>query len=270
MVLHRAIGSAPTWRRLTLLTVAAILSVLLGVATASAELTQRGDLFVRFDGGITPRALPRTAPAPIGVRIEGAIKTPSGQRPPSLSRIRIALNRAGSLSTQGLPVCAVRDIENTGPAEALDACGTSLVGSGGIVGRTALLGQAPSTVRAEALLFNGLKNGRPAIFAYIYQSEPTPVSYIVAFKIQRKGGTFGTVITGELPPALNQNGYLTSIFLKFERRYVFRGRQRSYLSASCSAPAGFTVATFPFARASMTFDDGHTLSATLTRSCAVL
>ena len=125
-------------------------------------------------------------------------------------------------------------------------------------------------MRAEVLLFNGLKNGRPAILSYVYQSEPTPVSYIVTFKIQRKAGTFGTVITGELPPALNQNGYLTSIFLKFERRYVFRGRRHSYLSASCSAPAGFTVATFPFARASMTFDDGRTLSATLTRSCAVL
>ena len=106
--------------------------------------------------------------------------------------------------------------------------------------------------------------------SYVYQSEPTPVSYIVVFKIQRRGGTFGTVISGELPRTLNRNGYLTSIFLKFERRYVFRGGRRSYLNASCSAPAGFTVATFPFARASMTFDDGRTLSATLTRSCAVL
>ena len=59
LALHRAIGSAPTRRRqLALLAVTAVLAFLLGTATASAELTQRGDLFIRFDGGITPRRSP--------------------------------------------------------------------------------------------------------------------------------------------------------------------------------------------------------------------
>jgi hypothetical protein len=40
---------------------------LTAVSTANAELTQRGDLFVRFGGGISPRALPRHSFAPIAV-----------------------------------------------------------------------------------------------------------------------------------------------------------------------------------------------------------
>jgi hypothetical protein len=77
------------------------------------------------------------------------------------------------------------------------------------------------------------------------------------------------VITGTLPPSVNRNGYLESIFLQLGRRYVYRGRPRAYLSASCPAPSGFSAAIFPFARASISFDDGRTLSSTLIRTCRV-
>jgi hypothetical protein len=248
----------------------AILMILaLGTASAVAELTQRGDLFVRFDGGISPRALPRHELAPIAVRIEGTVKTPSGRTPPSLRGIRIAVNRAGRLNAQGLPVCARRQIDPASPSEALAACGPSLVGAGGIVARTAIADQPAATVRAELLLFNGIVDGRPAILGHVYQTEPTPITRIVLFEIRHTAGTFGTVITAQIPPALNSNGYLKSIFLQLERRYLFRGQRRSYLSAACSAPAGFPGATFPFARTSMSFDDGRTLSSTLVRSCHV-
>lgn len=241
----------------------------LGAPSAFGELTQNGDLFVSFDGGISPRALPRNSLAPISVRIEGTIKVPAGHHPPSLRRIRIALNRGGHLNSRGLPVCHESQIDPVTPSEALAACGPALVGAGGIVAKTAFPDQAASTLRGEILLFNSMVHGRPAILAHIFQSNPAPITRIVVFHIGRTGGAFGTVITGQLPPALNHNGYLKTIFLQLERRYVFHGRHRSYLSAGCAAPPGFPGATFPFARASMTFDDGRTLSSTLIRSCKV-
>lgn len=242
---------------------------LLCAGSASAELSQKGNLFVSFGGGISPKALPRHALAPIGVRIEGGVNTPAGQVPPSLRKIEIALNKAGHLDTQGLPTCRAAQLRAAAPSEALRACGPSLLGSGGIVAQTALVGQTRSLVRAEVLLFNGRKGGRSVIYGHIYQANPTPIARLVTFEVKRKTGTFGTVVSGEFPPSLNRNGYLTSIFLTLERRYSFHGKERSYLSAACSAPRGFTKAVFPFARASMSFDDGRTLSATLTRSCAV-
>jgi hypothetical protein len=243
--------------------------IALGAATAAAELTQKGNLFIRFDGGISPRALPRHELAPISVRIEGTVRVPSGERP-SLRRIRIAVNRAGRLTTQGLPVCGRNQIDPATPSEALAACGPSLVGAGGIVARTSLADdQSATTARADVLLFNSVRDGRPVILGHVYQTQPTPIARSIVFAIRRTGGAFGTVITGEIPKGINNHGYLKSIFLQLERRYVYRGRPRSYLSAACAAPTGFPGATFPFARASMTFEDGRTLSSTLVRSCKV-
>jgi hypothetical protein len=253
-------------RRVVLLT--ALLAVL-GAASASAELSQKGDIFIRFDGGITPRSLPRTSLAPIGVRIEGTIRAPARQDPPALRKIRVALNRAGRLDTRGLPVCPEIRIRTVSSAEALAACGSALVGAGGITTVTSLPEQPNSPLRAELLLFNSIVDGRPAILGHIYQHSPIPNTKLVVFHISRSPGTFGTVLEATLPEAVNRNGYLKSIYLQLQRNFVFHGRRRSYLSASCAAPQGFSAATFPFARASMTFDGGRTLSSTLVRTCRV-
>lgn len=260
-------------RRLRAALGGALLALLLAVyaSAASAELTQHGNLFIRFDGGISPRALPRHELAPISVRVEGTIRVPRGGDPPPLREIEVAVNRAGKLSTEGLPTCRREDLKSASPSEALATCGTALVGSGGIVGRASLADdQARLELRAEVLLFNGSDHGRPTILAHVYQAQPLPIVRVFDFSIRRPAkGTFGTVLTGKLPESLNRNGYLKSIFLNLERRYRFRGEERSYLSAACSAPAGFNVATFAFGRASMAFEDGRTLSSTLIRSCAV-
>jgi hypothetical protein len=234
---------------------------------ASAELTQKGNLFVRFDGGISPSSLPRNALAPIGVGIEGRIRAPKGQEPPSLRHIRIALNRGGVLDSVGLPRCRRAQIDSAPTAEALAACGDSLVGTGGITARTSFPDQPSYLLRGEILLFNGRAGGREAIFGHLYQRDPVPITRVIVFKVRRAGGTFGTVIDAEIPPGINRNGHLRSIYLQLQRTYVYRGRQRSYLSASCSAPPDVPVASFPFARASMRFADGRTLSSTLVRTC---
>jgi len=248
--------------------VAVLLTIALA-ATASAELAQRGNLFISFDGGVSPRALPREAPAPIAVRIEGRVRVLGGDDPPALRRIQVALNRAGRLNTRGLPICPRNRIRLARPAAALAACGEALVGSGGTVARTTLPDQAPTTVRADLLLFNGRSGGRPAILAHVFQTRPVTVSRVIAFEIRRRASTFGTVLTARITPGIERNGHLRSIFLNLQRRYVFRGRPRSYLTAACSAPPGFPAATFPFARASMTFEDGRRLSSTLIRTCRV-
>jgi hypothetical protein len=250
----------------------ALLTVLIAIFVASAanaELTEKGDLFVRFGGGIAPRVLPRGSLAPISVRIEGTIKTLSRRDPPGLRQIRIALNKGGHLSTVGLPRCYRSQIDPATPSRALAVCGPALVGGGGYTVRTTIEGQ-PSTVSpGEILLFNTVEQGHRAILAQMYETEPAPVTRFVIFHIDHGSGRFGTVLSGEIPAGVSRNGYLHSIFLQLRRRYEFQGRLRSYLSASCAAPPGVNAASFPFARASMRFDDGRTLSSTLVRSCGV-
>jgi len=237
-------------------------------APASGELVQKGNLFIRFDGGLSPTTLPRHSLAPVGLRIEGTIKALSGERP-RLRHIRIALNEGGRLSTRGLPVCPRRRLGGATSVEALERCGKALVGAGGIVVRTFLPNQPPATLRGELLLFNSAARRRRAILAHVYIANPGSVTVRIVFKIRRRPGAFGTEIAAELPEALTRNVSIKSIFFQLKRSYRYRGRQRSYLSAACAAPPGFPGATFPFARASFGFDDGRTLSSTLIRSCRV-
>jgi hypothetical protein len=55
--------------------------------------------------------------------------------------------------------------------------------------------------------------------------------------------------------------------LRLNRRFSYRGKRRSYLSAGCPAPAGFSGASFPLVRASFGFAHGTTLTSVLTRTC---
>ena len=247
----------------------AVIALLSIASSAGAELTERGDLFVRFQGGINPAALPRAQRAPITVSVAGRVKTLSGERPPALRAIEIELNRGGELNSNGLPVCRYGQLVAVAPSQAMEECGAAVVGDGTYIGKTAFPEQATFPARGKILAFNGVYHGREVILAHVYGASPVPITRIIVFYIHRSGGTYGTVIKGALPDAVNHYGYVEEIALRLHRNYTYRGQQRSYLSAACDAPSGFTVATFPFARASMTFADDRTLASTLTRSCRV-
>lgn len=252
----------------------AVLAALAGAfalcaSLAHAELTARGDLFVRFDGGIAPDALPRHARAPISVRIEGTIRTLSGARPPALRRIAVAINRGGRLDATGLPLCPRDKIEPSTTAEAVSRCGDAVVGHGRYVADIAFPEQAVFTSRGRIVAFNAKVNGQRAILAHVYGAKPVPFTRIIVFHVHESRGTYGTILTGFLPPSLNRWGYLRQISLNLHRDYTFHGRRRSYLTAACDAPAGFSAAVFAFAHASMGFADGRTLSSTLSRTCRV-
>jgi hypothetical protein len=242
---------------------------LLVVGVANAELVERGNLFVKFAGGIDPQALPRTERAPIAVRVDGTVRVLSGERPPALRHISIAINRGGVIDTRGLPTCHRSQIEPATSQQALEACRPALVGEGRYLGALALPEQERFPLQGRILAFNAVIGGQRAILAHVYGGEPVPNSRIIVFHIHQAQGTFGTTLSAALPARLNRSGYLKKISLNLRRTFVYRGQKHSYLSAACSAPAGFTSATFPFSKVSMTFADGRRLASTLIRTCRV-
>ncbi len=262
-------GCGSCKRRLAVALALAASALSLAAPAAHAELTERGDLFVRFQGGIDPTALPRTQRAPIAVEVVGTVRTLSGEEPPALRMIKIELNRGGVLDSSGLPDCHYSELVAASPKKAMNACGGSLVGRGAYRAKTTFPEQAAFPSEGQILAFNGVYEGREAILAHAYGIDPVPTNRVIVFRISHSAGTFGTVLTGRLSDSLNPHGYIVAIGLKLFRRYVFRGAPRSYISAACAAPAGFGIATFPFARTSMAFEDGRRLSSTLTRSCRV-
>lgn len=247
----------------------ATLACFFGASLASAELVERGDLFVKFSGGISPTALPRHANAPISVRVDGTVRTLSGERPPALRWIAIAINRGGRIDTRGLPVCRRSEIESVSSRQALTACRPALVGRGRYAAGVTFPEQQAFPLRGRILAFNARVGGRRAILAHVYGTDPFPNSRVFVFRIRQSRGTYGTVLTAALPASLNKSGYLKRIVLDLRRDFVHRGRSHSYLSAACAAPPGFTAAVFPFVRVSMTFADGRKLASALIRTCTV-
>jgi hypothetical protein len=256
-------------RRLVIPTVL-LMAVLLSAGIAAAELSQKGNLRLSFGGKLAPKKLPRETPAPVTVRVSGAIGTADGQRPPALNKVSIAFNRYGTVSTRGLPICTAGELEQTPSKIAREACGGALVGHGTYKAKVALPGREPFPVIGQALAFNSSKEGKPALLLHIYVSSPVKLVVVLTFRIVRvKTGTFGTIFVARIPKIASQIGYVTNINLTFGRRYMYRGEERSFLSARCAAPPGFPGAIFNLARGSFTFDNGQRVSTSLARNCWV-
>jgi hypothetical protein len=233
---------------------------------AHAEIAQKGDLRVTFDGNFSPHALPRANVKPISVSVSGRISTSDGAPPPQLRKILIAINRQGRLDYKGLPVCHLRQIQPSTNSGALAACRSALVGSGSFSADVKLPQQSPFPSSGKVLAFNGVIKGRPVILAHVYGTEPIPTSYTLPFAINSAKGTFATALSVDLPQVTSDWGFVTGISITLGRSFTSHGHTRGYLSASCPAPKGFPGVVFPLAKASFVFAK-KTLTSTLTRSC---
>jgi hypothetical protein len=236
---------------------------------AQAELSREGDLIASFQGGITPKTLPRTGSAPVSVRVAGGVKTAHGLRLPQLRKITVAINKAGRLYDKGLPTCKISTIQPATEAIAKKRCADSIVGDGHVTLVVRLPSQADYISRNNLLAFNGpRKGGNKLILAQIYSKNP-PGAIILTFTVKKHQGTYGNTIQTTLPPYAENWAYMTSFEMNLGRTYTYKGKKRSYVSAACAAPPGFPGALFPFGRASYAFAGGEVLTTKITRSCKV-
>jgi hypothetical protein len=254
--------------RIRLLIIATLAVLCFGVS-ARAEVTRNGDLITTFSSEITPKVLPRHHPVPVAVSVSGDFKAAAKAPLPQLRTISVAINRAGRLFDRGLPTCRVAAIQPATEAAARALCSGAIVGSGHVTVEAHLENQAPFLVRAHLLAFNGpSRHGRKLILAQVYAKSP-PGAFVLTFKVKKRSGLFGSNMSTVLPPSARSWAYLTHFDMTLSRRYRFRGRSRSFVSAACGAPAGFPGAVFPLAKASYGFGNGQTTKTTVVRSCRV-
>lgn len=252
-----------------LLLLGSALALLALASLASAEVAQKGGVRVSVSAGLAPTKLPRQGTAPIAVSFAGQINPTTTDGIPQLEGISVALNSHGKLLTNGLPRCRLGHINPSTTQEALQACRSSLVGEGHFSADVELPEQSPFPSAGKVLAFNGRYQGKPAIFAHIYGTDPVPTSYVLPFLIQGTKGTYGTVLAASLPKVTGEWGFVTGISMILGRSFSYRGKRRSYLSAGCPAPNGFPGVTFPLAKTTFAFQGGLKLSSVLNRSCKV-
>jgi hypothetical protein len=242
---------------------------LAGVAQAEKEIS--GNLIITFDGGIAPRALPRTGTAPVSVAVDSSFGTTDGSDPPpQLQQVSIGINKAGKIFDRGLPTCQVRKIQPTTISAAKRICGGAIVGSGHVQVRVNLTNQPPFTFKGPLLIFHAKRaSGHRRLLAQVYGRKP-PSAFVLTFNIfETNDGTFGTVIKTTLPKPARQWAYVTHFDMKLRRIYTYKGQRHSFINAGCPAPDGFTLAPYPFAQANFGFSGGKHVTATLIRECVV-
>ena len=256
-----------------LLIAAAVAACCLPIAGAAAQrqIVQSGNVRVSFDGRLAPRALPRERPAPVTVHLDGSVATVDGSRPPQLREIAVAVNRAGKVSTAGLPSCSPSRLQQTSTETALDLCRSALVGHGRFAASVDFPGSPLIPARGAVLVFNdSTRKGGPGMVLHLYGSTPVKAAFVLPFEISRQPqGEFGTVFSAKIPTLASDLGYVTDIELTLGRRYRYAGKPRSFLSASCAAPAGFPGATYQLAKATFTFPEGRQLTSKLPGNCKV-
>jgi hypothetical protein len=253
-------------------TLVALLGGLIGsglvVAGAAGETVRQGGLQVSFGGSVAPQVLPQTGTTPVSVSIRGRVQALVGGPPPSLARIAIEVNRLGVLDRRGLAVCPAGRLRASSTADALAACGPALVGEGRVGGVIVLPEQQPTAFGGRVVAFNGqMPDGAPAILAQLFAPRPAPLAFVLAFRVERGHGTFGTRLVATVPERTRRTAHITSFSLRLHRVFRAAGERRSYLSAGCPAPPGFTSATFPLLRASYSFVGEAAVADTLVRTC---
>jgi len=255
-------------RRLT--TAIATALVLLAAATAQGEIFQKGSLRVSFDTRLLPRSLPRERLAPVTIKLDGAVTTTDSSRPPQLREISLAFNRAGRISVGGLPTCSAAELQQTSSDAALAACRDALVGHGRF-GAAVDFPDAPQIpAQGKVLVFNSRLKGKPAMLLHLYGSSPVRAAFVLPFLIDRtRSGELGTLFSTRIPELASDLGYVTDIELSIGRTYRYAGKRRSFISASCAAPAGFPSAVFELAKATFVFAGGKQLSGRILRDCKV-
>ena len=256
-------------RRL-LIAVFLIVAGLLGANMARAELSQVGNVRISFSGNFAPHALPRDHLAPVTIDVKGSIGTTDGTHPPAVRRIEIAINRHGLLSTEGLPACSAPLLQSTSTETALERCRPALVGRGSFGAEVELSGNGPVFATGKTLAFYGRSNGQRAMLLHLYITTPVRATFVLPLTISQRGNElFGTVLSAKIPSLAGGLGSVTKIDLTIGRSYTYHGQRRSFISASCPAPAGFPGAVFSLARGIFYFADGKKIQTTLSRDCRV-
>jgi hypothetical protein len=140
---------------------------------AQAEVVQKGDIRVNFDGQLWPKALPRAGETPVRVLVGAKVTALKESDPPRLRKITIAINRAGKLAPGALPICTIQMIQPSTNKNALKVYGRSLVGTGRFAAKVLLPQQASFPTRGKLFAFNGRYEGRSAILAHVFGTEPS-------------------------------------------------------------------------------------------------
>lgn len=231
-------------------------------ALAKPEVAQVGNLFLRDNGGISPRKLPRHTPAPISGHINAQIGTVDGSHPPAIENVVVDFDKTIHVNAKGLPTCTQNQLVARSTADAKKACADAIVGSGDGEVEVAFPEQKPFAATGPITLFNGgVRGDTTLLLVHTYVDVPAPTAVIVPVKLsQIHRGRFGLRAEAKIPAIAGGAGSVTKFKLEIGRTFAYKGKKKSYLTASCPTGSYYTEGHVRFA-------DGTTMGLTHVLPC---
>jgi hypothetical protein len=248
----------------------AIVAVLVLVAAAGALGSRAvtkihlraGNIVVDGEGGFTPTALPKKTDAPITIFGKGRISTVDGTLPPILKTIQFEFDKHGAVDTTGLAVCTSAKLQATTVPQARKLCPGAIVGEGQGHAIVAFPEQRPIPISSPITIFNGPRvKGNPSVLAHFYTTVPVATAFVIPIVIEKiHNGRYGYRVNAVVPKIANGAGIPISGSIRIGRKWTYKGKKHSYLSASC--PDGRLQAIGQFG-----FKDGTLLKGTFLTPC---
>lgn len=251
-----------SWGKRLSISTAIAIGTLIAAAGALAIVLHAGDLVIHAEGGFSPTTLPKTHNAPITLHGGGSLSTLSGDLPPILKTISIEFDRHGAVDTQGLEVCRSGELQSTDVPAARRACPGAIVGKGAGQAIVAFPEQIPIHISSPITLFNGPpKDGQPTVLAHAFTTVPVPTTFIVPIVIETiHNGVYGYRTEATIPKIAGGSGIPIAGHLKIGKKWKYKGKDRSYVSARCETGR-------LQARGKFSFDDGSFLSGSFVKKC---
>lgn len=241
---------------------AGLASIVVAGAVAKPHVIRAGNLYLKDDGGIFPSRLPRHTQQPVSGRISAEIGTFDGSHPPAVTTANIDFDKTIMVNAKGLPACPKGQLEARNTSAAEKACPAAIVGTGEGEVEVAFPEQAPFAATGPIVLFNGgVRGGTTLLLAHAYVNVPAPTAVVVPVKITRiHRGHYGTHTVSLIPAIAGGAGSAIKFTLTIHRKFTYKGRQESYLTASCPTGIYYTEGHILFA-------DGTTLTGTHLLPC---
>jgi hypothetical protein len=246
--------------------VAAVGAVLAVAAIALAEkpvTVTAGQEVLMLDGGFSPKALSKSIPTPVALRVSGRVESAGGVPPPALRELVIETDKSGAIDLAGLPVCVLsgRDIrEDAGYIRR--KCKSAIIGTGKAEFELAFPEVAPLLVDGRLTIFNSVVEPHAAtLLALVDLTGPYSVPVIAEIKVTTiHAGRFGMKAVVSIPTVAGGRGALVSFNTRIFKKLTHKGKTKSVLTLTCADGK-------VLARAHGVFEDGTESDAQFVRTC---
>jgi hypothetical protein len=234
------------------------------VATAGAPATGKDGNSQSIDAVIAPKKLSKSTFQPASLKVTTKLTTSTAANgvPSPTTHVQIDFDKNAKIFAKGYPTCDQSKLQNASTEIAERECKPAIIGKGSATVKLPV-GEQVFTVPAKVTAFNGKpQGGKPVILLHTYSTTPIQTVLVLngpVLNYNKQG--YGPRLELEVPKLAGGSGALTEFQVTINKKYRYKGKPASYISAKCPNSKKLKV------RSVFTFLDGETVNPTDVKSC---